>query len=386
MITNDVTGVRPHQDRQRWYISGSRWRALLTLLPCALVAVLSACAPAAGSGSGGPNMFGAVPGPFSLTIRVVSATDDPATLQMNTALDVRREDSISHRMAMFGPDGRLYVVDSLPAEILAYELIKSPFSASFLHVATYSYQGLVHPTVIEFSPEGDLWVVDAGTFDAARPLPNRLYRFADPSGVRGTRALKLEAEVTLRSDPSAGFAHTEVSALLFDRSGRLWYTDFNDSSVGRIDAPGGLNGTVAALSPDLVFSTKGAAAQGPSSLTFDPHGGLYLGFRNRNVVLRYDDPGSIADGTAGAQPSAVISLDPPALDTSLVGFDHTGALIIVVEGQHESSNGELVRVERPWEGTGDLTLRAASRYSFPFHLSLWGGAFKMRVDAVQSAD
>src|SRR5690606_19965456 len=108
--------------------------------------------------------------------------DDPASLQLNTALDVRREDSISLRMGMFGPDGRLYVVDSLPGEILAFELVKSPFSASFRHVATYSYQGLINPTVIEFSPEGDLWVVDALTFDGARPQPNRLYRFADPSG------------------------------------------------------------------------------------------------------------------------------------------------------------------------------------------------------------
>lgn len=331
-------------------------------------------------------MFGAVPGPFGMTIRVVSATDDPATLQLNTALDLSREDSISLNMAMFGPDGRLYVVDSLPAEILAYELIKSAVSASFLHVATYSYQGLVNPTVIEFSPEGDLWVVDAGTFDGARPMPNRLYRFADPSGVRGTRALKLEADVTLRSDPSAGFAHTEVSALLFDRSGRLWYTDFNDSSVGRIDAPGELSGAVMALTPDMLFSTKGTKAQGTSSLTFDPHGGLYVGLRSHPVVLRYDDPDAFGPGTSAMEPSAVISIDPPVPDTSMVGFDPTGALMIVADGGIYSAEGELVRVERPWEGSGTLTLPAVSRYQFPFHLSLWGGAFKLRVDAVQPSD
>ena len=108
--------------------------------------------------------------------------------------------------------------------------------------------------------------------------------------------------------------------------------------------------------------------------------------RSHPVVLRYDDPDAFGPGTSAMEPSAVISIDPPVPDTSLVGFDPTGALMIVADGGIYSAEGELVRVERPWEGSGTLTLPAVSRYQFPFHLSLWGGAFKLRVDAVQPSD
>lgn len=386
MTTTGVTDVRDRQFEPTLLPGGRRRRAVLALLPIVLVAVLSACLPGTGSGSGSPNVFGAVPGPFGLTVRVVSATDDPAALRLNTSLDVRREGSISLRMAMFGPDGRLYVVDALPAEILAFELVRSPFGASFRLAATYSYPGLINPTVIEFSPEGDLWVVDALTFDGARPQTNRLYRFADPSGVRGSPVLQLEAQLTLTSSAGAGFKHTEISALLFDRAGRLWYTDFNDSSIGRIDAPGNLSGTSNTVTPDHLFTMSDRRAQGPTSLTFDPQGRLYLGYRGHGVVLRYDDPDGIASGTTGAEPSAIISIDPPILDTSLVGFDHTGALLIVSDGGIYQTHGELLRVERPWEGSGELNLSAVSRFQFPFFLGVSGGAFKLHLSAVQPGD
>lgn len=334
-------------------------------------ALLVACGGGGGTPPPEPNLFLLMADTPAGRIEVMTAVDDPAGLARNTGAAFSVPAPARVHTPVFGPDGRIYLADAAGAQIFVYDAVQALEQAAPAAVATLSSAALMQPVALAFSPQGELWVADRRDSQAAAPVANRLIRFGDVSGLTGAQVLVPEASVELALEGGASTANTQISSILLDTVGGLWFTDLTDWSVGRLEDVSLLTGTVTGHVPALKFASidfatpEASSIRNPTSLAFDFSGRLYVGGVGQSVVARYDVPSALVDGDRQTEPSAVIRVEgAPLANSAAIGFDQDGALWVASSSAVEGTKSELLRLGIPGTATGEVALTPSARFEW----------------------
>jgi sugar lactone lactonase YvrE len=257
----------------------------------------------------------------------------------------------------FDPSGNLWVTDAFDNRILRFA---PPFTsgmsanlvigqASFttsLGLSITTQSSLYSPWNIAFDSSGNLWVADCGD--------NRVLRFAPPfsNGLNANLVIGQSGFTTFGSATTQTGTSCPIS-LSFDSSGYLWVSDSSNNRVLRF-GPQFSNGTIANLVIGQASFTAGAAAasqaglSGPSFLTFDSRGDLWVVDISSSRVLEFLPPFTIGMG-------ASVVIGQPTF-TSTTGFaqawfnfpdglafDSSGNLWV-----SDNANGAILRFPQPF--------------------------------------
>lgn len=357
---------------------------LLILLVVSLLASCGGPAPLPN-----PDIYLLIPNMDYKSVEVMTAVTDAGSLAPDAKFTLPGNHTPT--AALYGPDGRIYVIDATAAEILVYDAAQALAQANPVPVATLTSTAFVEPAGLAFSPLGKLWVVDRGDSDPdTAPVATRLLRFAGTSGAVGTTNMTPEAALELGSVPATIFRNNYATSILFDALGNLWLTDLYDWSVSRIDDADSLVGSLTDFLPDLMFAAVNDAdapnspIRNPTSLAFDRQGRLYVGNRGGVVVSRFDDPDAITTLARSAEPSAVIHVGGAAIvNSAQMGIDSSGDLWVASGTNAHGFTSELVRLPNPGQGSGDITITPTKRFEWAPRGYNWGGSLLFEPPTTQ---
>lgn len=288
-----------------------------------------------------------------------------------------------------GPDGRLYVASSTTGTLTAAEIVEvmtPDHTAGRVGVATatFSSPDLLNPLALAFDARGDLWVADGRGSTAAAPVPNHLLRFAaaDLATVVDGGAIDAATVLVFAENPEGWWPNHLIYALHLDELDRLWYTDVDASTVGRIDGLAARAALETDVVPDLQVlgfdpaapSIDAAELSNPVGLTLAEDGSLYVGSSASDVVVRFDGAGGWSGYVPNAVPDARLAVGIPR--PRFVALDAEGGLWALTNGTPEAPARELVRVVGHATPTGDATLVPTERRTWATSGQVLGGGMR----------
>ena len=219
----------------------------------------------------------------------------------------------------FDSNGNLYF--SVYDNSIIYKIDINGIISAFAGTGTAGYSGdggaatdaqINHPAGMEFDSNGNLYFADAS---------NHCIRKIDTSGNISTFA------GTGGESGFSGDGGAATSAKLnfpyrvtFDSNGNLYIPDVNNHRIRKVDTNGNIS-TFAGTGESGFSGDGGAAASaklsGPTGVTFDSNGNLYISSYNNHVIRKVDTNGNIStfagtgtegySGDGGAATSAQLS-------------------------------------------------------------------------------
>ncbi len=360
-MTNETV---PSQRRRR---PGRRFAGAASIaVLLAVCGTLTACSTPTPPPSDDANVFLLIANYSGHHIEVLSAVDDPAALQHDTGAGFTTEDDASVAMAVFGPDGRIYVADHGVGRILVYDADAAFAASAPAPVAVITSADIIEPVALAFNAAGELWVVDRRRSSEGDPHANRLVKLHSAGTAVGPTDLDGTTVVEFDDAASPDFKYDQLGGLFIDQTGNIWVTDVLNWNVARIDDPDGLLGVVLGVVPDLQFKSVDFAApddsaiRNPTSLAMDADGRLYIGNRGQTSVARFDDPYAVTNNALSVAPSAVIVSGLP--NTTLVAVDGDGALWVASSGPADPAT--IARFANPGSGMGLQTPAASTTFAW----------------------
>jgi len=192
----------------------------------------------------------------------------------------------------FGPDGNLYIADTSNHTVRKLDL-KSGVISTVAGTGNAGYEGDGGPASratfrgtisIQFSPSGDLYIVDIGN--------HVLRRMDRTTGTISTAAGVGRAGPTPDGAPIAGTPLNGPRSIDFDASGRLWLVTREGNQVLRLDFEQG------SITPMAGTGRKGftgddgparaASFSGPKGIAIAPDGSVYLADTENHAIRRID--------------------------------------------------------------------------------------------------
>lgn len=331
-----------------------------------IAALLAACGTPTPPPDEDANVFLLIANYSGHHIEVLSAVDDPATLTHDTGAGFTTEDDASVAMAVFGPDGRIYVADHGVGRILVYDADAALAASAPAPAAVITSADILEPVALAFNSAGELWVADRRRSSQGDPSTNRLVKLHSVVTAAGPTDLDGTTVVEFDDAASPDFKYDQLGALFIDQTGNIWVTDVLNWNVARIDDPEGLLGVVLGVVPDLQFksvdfgSPNDSAIRNPTSLAMDADGRLYVGNRGQTSVARFDDPYAVPNDAVSVVPSAVMASGLP--NTTLVAIDGDGALWVAASGPADPAT--IARFANPGSGTGLQTPVASATFAW----------------------
>ncbi len=221
---------------------------------------------------------------------------------------------------------------------------------------------LQHPSRIALNGRGDLYISDdlASVIWKVDALTQIISTVAGQPGTPGYSSDGILARTASLDAPLA---------LAFDGAGDLYFTDYHDQIVRRIDATTGVLSTVAGLYIDGAgYSGDGGAATGaqlhnPAGLAFDSSGNLYIADAGNQVVREVTASTGIISTVAGTAATAGYTGDNGAA---------TGAELSNPEGIAVDAAGNLYIAD-----SGNYAVRKVS--AVPFSSTVSAGTITTAV-------
>ncbi len=229
------------------------------------------------------------------------------------------KDLSSPTSATFDSSGNLWVADTTNSRVLEF---KPPFSTNelasvvlgqpdmFSRACTTSPTGLCHPFGLTFDPTGNLWISDLGNSRVLEYLSSNLITGDGAANVLG------QPDFVSNGCTTTPTGLCGPSNVTFDPTGNLWISDLGNSRVLEYLSSNLITGDGAANvlgQPDFVSSGCATTPTGlcfPSDLAFDPTGNLWIVDSGNSRVLEYLSSNLITgDGAANVlgQPDLVSS-------------------------------------------------------------------------------
>ncbi|HYC12079.1 MAG TPA: NHL repeat-containing protein [Nitrososphaerales archaeon] len=199
----------------------------------------------------------------------------------------------------FDASGNLWAADGQNASVKEFRV---PFSLGETPTVSLGGRSLAGaptsssfgPAGVAFDASGNLWVVDSSF--------NRILEFTAPFTNHEAASLVIgQASFTTSSNNSSQSRLEGPTSLTFDHAGNLWVADTYDNRILEFKAPfsNGEGASIAIGQPNLL-STNGNTTQStlslPEGVAFDSNGNLWVSDTDNNRVVEFVPPLSTGMG------------------------------------------------------------------------------------------
>lgn len=261
----------------------------------------------------------------------------PEGIAFDTSGNLYIADSANHRIRKVGRDGRI-------STFAGNGLIGSGGDGGTATEASLSF-----PTGVAADGNGNVYIADSYNNRIRKVAPNGVISTVAGSGVEGFGGDGAEAINARLNTPNG---------ITVDSTGNIYFSDFGNHRVRRIDSGSGLISTVAGKGYGFAGdggSATAALLSSPRGVTVDASGNLYIA-DSGNLRVRKVTPSGIintvvGNGQSGSPVNGALASDTPLRFPSAVTVDASGNLILL-----DRFDSRVYRITSP----GFLTFLAGS--------------------------